>query len=195
MEYINSDLLRRFAEENNGNYIERTYWHSPKAEIPFKNWKIIFDNYTEYRNSGNLTLEQIYTRVVAPIKSNDNFKFDIYRKTTFSSIPKIFGAQDVEIGNKEFDKSFIIKANNEFKIKAFLNKKELRTQIENFEKINLQISDQKGIWEEKLPEKEFELSFFVEEPICEMKKLDSIYLLFEAMLCQLEEINSIQASS
>lgn len=191
MEYPNSNILKQFAEEMNGKFIERSYHNSAKAELKYLDWDITFDNYTEYKTSGGKTFEQIYARVVCPIKSNDNFRFEIYRKNIFSSIAKIFGAQDIEIGHPEFDKEFIIKANNEFKLKAFLNNKNLRSQIENFDRINLQISDQKGIWEQKLPEKELELSYFIEEPITDIQNLKSIYSLFIEMLKQLKEINSI----
>jgi len=194
MEYSNSNILKQFAKEMNGKFVERSFHNSAKTELKYLDWNITFDNYTEYKTSGGKTLEQIYARVVSPIKSNDNFRFEIYRKNIFSSIAKIFGAQDIEIGNSKFDKDFIIKANNEFKLKAFLNNKDLRNQIENFERINLQISDRKGIWEKKLPGKEFELSFFIEEPIDDIQNLKSIYFLFIEMLKQLKEINSIQAS-
>jgi hypothetical protein len=194
MEYSNSNILKQFAAEMNGEFIDRNYHHSAKAELKHSDWKVIFDNYTEYKTSGGKTFEQIYARVISPIKSSDNFRFEICRKNIFSSITKIFGAQDIEIGNSEFDKAFVIKANNEFKLKAFLNNKSLRTQIENQDRINLQISDQKGIWEDKLPEREFELSFFIEEPINDSQKLKSIYSLFAEMLNQLKDINSIQAS-
>ena len=194
MEYPNSNILKQFAEEMNGKFVERSCHNSAKTELKYLVWNITFDNYTEYKTSGGKTVEQIYARVISPIKSNDNFRFEIYRKSIFSSIAKIFGAQDIEIGNSEFDKEFIIKANNEFKLKAFLNNKDLRSQIENFKQINLQISDRKGIWEQKLPEKEFELSFFIEEPIYDIQNLKSIYSLFTEMLKQLKEVNSIEAS-
>ena len=118
----------------------------------------------------------------------------MFWKNIFSSIAKIFGAQDVEIGNPEFDKKFIIKTNNEFKLKAFLRNKDLRVHIENCDKINLQISDREGIWGPKLAVNQFELSFFIKEPINDIQKLKSIYSLFIEMLKQLKEINSIQAS-
>ena len=194
MEYPNSNILKQFAKEMNGKFVDRSFHNSAKTELKYLDWNITFDNYTEYKTSGGKTFEQIYARVVSPIKSNDNFRFEIYRKNIFSSIAKIFGAQDIEIGNSKFDKDFIIKANNEFKLKAFLNNKDLRNQIENFERINLQISDRKGIWEKKLSGKEFELSFFIGEPIDDIQNLKSIYLLFIEMLKQLKEINSIQAS-
>lgn len=58
----------------------------------------------------------------------------------------------MEIGYPDFDKAFTIKSNNEFKIKTLLRNKELRKLIEYQKDVNIQILDQKGIWEDKLPE-------------------------------------------
>lgn len=194
MEYSNSKLLAEFAKEMKGNFIDRNYHHSAKAELSHLNWKIIFDNYTEFKTVGDRTTSQIYTRVVSPIISIDNFRFELYQKNIFSSIAKIFGAQDIEIGDAKFDKRFILKTNDELKLKAFLTTK-LIDQIESQNKINLQISNRKGIWEEKLPEGEFELSYFIEEPIDDSNKLHTIYLLFIEMLNQLYKIKAIESST
>ena len=195
MEYSNSDVLREFAKEMNGQFIERIYWHSAKVNLVHKSWNIIFDNYTEHITSGNNNFEQRYTRIVAPFITSDNFTFEIYRKTLFSSIAIIFGSQDYEIENKEFDKSFVIKTNNEFKMKSFLNNKLLRAKIQNLDKVNLQISDRKGIWEEKLPENQLELSYFVQGQIDNIEMFTKLHSLFVEMIDQLLEINSIKAIS
>lgn len=191
MEYSNAELLKQFAIDMNGKFIDRSYFHAAKAAIKYQDWQIIFDNYTEYKVSGNYTLEQIYARVTVRIKSNDNFRFELYRQSLLSSISKIFGAQDIKIGDPDFDKSFILKTNDELKLKAFLLNPSLRNQIAFQDKINLQISDKKGIWENKLPAGELELSYFVEEPINDYQKLKSIYILFTELLYQLKTIGAI----
>ena len=179
----------------NGQFIERIYWHSAKVNLVHKSLNIIFDNFTEHITSGNNNFEQRYTRIVAPFITVDNFTFEIYRKNLFSSIAVIFGVQDFEIDNEEFDKAFVIKTNDEFKMKSFLNNKLLRTKIQHFEKINLQISDRKGIWEEKLPANQLELSFYVEGQIDKIEIFTNLYSLFVEMTDQLLEINSIKAIS
>lgn len=191
MEYSNAELLKQFAIDMNGKFIDRSYFHAAKAAIKYQDWQIIFDNYTEYKVSGNYTLERIYARVTVRIKSNDNFRFELYRQSLLSSISKIFGAQDIKIGDPDFDKSFILKTNDEHKLKAFLLNPSLRNQIAFQDKINLQISDKKGIWENKLPAGELELSYFVEEPINDYQKLKSIYILFTELLYQLKTIGAI----
>lgn len=186
-----SSIWKKFAEEIGGKYVEFHYWHSDKAEVNYNKWKIIFDNYIEYRTVSNLTLEKKYTRILAPFISLDDFRFEIYKQHFSDSIAKIFGCQDVEIGYPEFDKKYIVKTNNEFKIKSIFRNKNFINSFINLENPNFQISDQKGIWEEKLPEKEFELTLFFEGEINDIEILKSILNLFKEMLDALYELKSI----
>lgn len=195
MNYSNSELLKKFSSEMNGNFIERSYWESAKVEIMHHNRSIIFDNYTEYRTSGGQNFQQDYTRVLSPISNNSNFRFEIYQETFLSSITKIVGAQDVVIDNEEFDRRFRIKSNDELKVKSFLKDDGLKLQILSFKNINLQISDQKGIWCEKLPDGEFELSFFIKGLVDDIEILKKIYKLFCAALNRLEEMNILKRVS
>ncbi len=43
MNYPNSEILKQFSTEMNGNFIERSYWESDKVEILHHNRPIIFD--------------------------------------------------------------------------------------------------------------------------------------------------------
>ena len=195
MNYSNSELLKKFSSEMNGNFIERSYWESAKVEIMHHNRSIIFDNYTEYRTSGGQNFQQDYTRALSPISNTSNFRFEIYQETFLSSITKIFGAQDVIIDNEEFDHRFRIKSNDELKVKSFLKDDALKLQILSFKDINLQISDQKGIWGEKLPDGEFELSFFIKGLVDDIEILKQIHKLFCAALNRLEEMNILKTVS
>ena len=186
------NIWKLFAKEINGKFIEGESWHSDRTEVDYNNWKIIFDNYTEYKISGGHSFEQIYTRITVPFISIDNFRFDIYHSNLIYNIGKIFGAQDIEIGNSEFDKKFIVKANNEFKTKSLFNDKKICTKILNQKHFNLQISDQRGIWEHKLPEGELELSFFVENEILDIERLKFLNELFKDLINKLHAIKSIE---
>ena len=181
------NIWQELAEETGGKFIEGHSWHSDRTEVEYNNWKIIFDNFTLW--SGKYHTEM--TRVIAPIISTNDFKFEIYRNGFIRKIEKLFGAQDVEIGNIEFDKAFVIKSNNEFKIKTFLRNKKIRNLIELEKEVNIQICDQKGIWEEKLPQNELELSFFWDEEIKDIEKLKSILNLFIEMLNELYQMKTI----
>jgi len=181
------NLWQEFAEKTNGVFKEGHSWTSDSVEIEYQNWKIVFDNFTLW--SGKYSSE--VTRIIAPIILKENFRFEIYSEGFIRKIEKLFESQDIQIAYPEFDKAFIIKSNNEFKIKTLLQNKAIRNSILTQKGVNLVISDRKGIWEEKLPENEFELSYFVSHKIQNMETLKSLLLLFKSILNQLHQMDSI----
>ncbi len=183
------NIWNQFANQTSGTFKEGYSWHSDSVEIEHKKWKIVFDNYTLW--SGKYSTEM--TRVIAPIILQDNFRFEIYREGFIRKIEKIFGAQDIEIGYADFDKIFTIKSNNEFKIKTLLRNSEIRNLITSQKDVNIQISDQKGIWEQKLPENEFELSYFIDGEIRDLNILNELLELFKLILDEMLQINVITA--
>lgn len=175
------NIWKKLAEETDGTFTEGYSWNSDFTTIKYKNRQIVLDNYTLW--SGKYSSE--ITRVITPIQLKSNFKFEIYREGFIRKIEKLFGAQDIEIGNPNFDKAFIIKSNNEFKIKSILQNKELRKLIEIQKDVNIQILDVKGIWENKLPSNEFELSYFSDGKIDDLEILKSLIELFKILLDEL----------
>ena len=181
------NFWQEFAKQTNGTFKEGYSWRSDSNTIEYKNWKIIFDNYTLW--SGKYSSQM--TRVVVPITLTDNFKFEIYREGFIRKIEKLFGAQDIEIGYPEFDKAFTIKSNNEFKVKTLLRSREIRNLLESQKEVNIQISDQEGIWENKLPEGEYELSYYMDGEVDDMEILKSVLKVFKLILDELYQMKSI----
>ena len=61
------------------------------------------------------------TRVQVPFSNLQGLGFKIYRESILSSVGKLFKMQDIEIGDAAFDSKFIIKGNDEGKIKLLLD--------------------------------------------------------------------------
>ena len=182
------NIWQEFAQKTNGTFKEGYSWNSDSTEIEYKNWKIIFDNYTLW--SGKYSNE--LTRVIVPVKLQDNYRLEIYTEGLVRKIEKFFGAQDIEIGYPEFDHAFTIKSNNEFKTKSLLRDKNIRNLIQSQKEVNILISDQKGIWGEKLPDNEFELSYFIDDEIDNFETPYSLLELFKALLDELFQLNLIK---
>lgn len=164
---------------------------SDKTEVHYKNWKIIFDNYTYYTTSGGNSYQQDYTRVRTLLTSPDDIQFEIYRNNVFSFINKLFGAQDLKIDVPDFDKKYIIKSNYPFKTKSLLSDNKIRNQIEQIPKLNLVISNTEGIWEKKLTDNNYELAFFTEGKVEDTILLKKVYGLIVLIIDRLDEINAI----
>ncbi len=141
---------------------------------------------------GNSSREEWYTRVVAKYEATDDFRFEIYKKGFIRLIEKLFGAQDIEIGIPDFDKKFIIKSNNGFKIKRLLQNSEIRSILNSLKEVNFETSNKQGIWGKQLPEKELELSFYTERMIKNTDELKTLLRLFQLILDDLFESKLIK---
>lgn len=185
---MSNSIWKDLAQVLHGNYIERRYYHSDKTEIRYKAFQIVFDHYAMYRTVGSTTLETTYTRIVCPYTSAEGFRFRLYRKSFMDTIGKLFGAQDILINDVQFDKEFIIKSNNEYKASLLLDHKELRELMLSQESVHIEISDQKGIWEEQLPEGHYELSFYSEDGKHTLESLQSLYQMFTQWVDQMTKV-------
>jgi hypothetical protein len=184
---IKENFWQQFAIEANGKFSEGEYGRSDKAELIKDGWSIFFDHYLLTENGNNAS--QMFTRILIPFISNNNFKFEIYRTELFDTVLKLFGVQDITTGYEDFDKEFIVKSNNEHKIKSLLRDPEVRKSIQLLKKVNIQISVQHGIWEERLPKNEYELCIYIEEQISETEKLKNLGNLLHQIIGKLFEIN------
>jgi hypothetical protein len=83
---------------------------------------------------------------------------------------------------------------NQAKQKIFdlLKVEALRNLIEVQEDVNIEVSKNKGVWGDALPENEFELCFYSEKIINDVDKLEKIYELFIVIINRLLEMKVIK---
>ena len=165
-------VFTQLAKLLNGTFTEGHYGRSDGVEATHRHYKIVFDYHTEYRTVDNSTIQQTYTRITSQFRTKESLKLNISRKTLLGTIGKFFGAQDIIVGDDAFDDAFIIKGNNESKIKMLLTRS-IREQIEGQSKINIGIDNRKEIWGEPLPWNELELYFFTEGKIKDISELEN----------------------
>ena len=134
--------------------------------------------------------ESTYTRMRAPYVNPEGFRFTIYRKGFFSDLGKLLGMQDIEVGDPEFDEAFIIKGNDESKVRDLFANPKIRQMIQDQPKIRLEVKDSEGWFGPKFPEDVDELHFQVVGVIKDVERLKSLFDLFAAVLDQLCQIGS-----
>ena len=110
-------------------------------------------------------------------------------------IAKILGFQDVKIGYEEFDKKYIIKTNNEQKLKNIFNNTTLLKKFENFENASLLVSKKYGVWEEELPENEYELSFVLNYHVKDLETLTKSKDFITGFFDRFQDLVRIEAST
>lgn len=69
------------------------------------------------------------TRITASYTSRDDFTFSIHSKTLLHSIAKAFGMQDIEIGDPEFDKTFIVRGSDAARLQALFGNDGIRHRM------------------------------------------------------------------
>jgi hypothetical protein len=114
----------------------------------------------------------------------------IYRTGIFSGLGKMLGMEDINIGYEEFDEDFIIKSNNEKKVKLLFANESIRALIQNQPHINLEIKDDEGFFKAHFPGRADELYFQVVGVIKDIDRLKELYELFAEVLKELSNMGS-----
>lgn len=128
---------------------------------------VTFDTYTV--STGKAVI--IFTRIRAPYVNPDGFRFTIYRRGVFSGMGKMLGMQDVEVGFQEFDNDFIIKGNDESRLRQLFANPEIRELIAGQKGINFSVKDDEGWFGPTFPEGVDELAFVVTGVIRDVDRL------------------------
>lgn len=170
----------------NADYIEGGFFGRNKVVAHVKEWTITLDTYTVSTGKSSTT----YTRMRAPYVNKDSIWFKIYKAGIFSEIGKTFGMQDIEIGFEEFDNNYIIKGNDEDKVRQLFSKTNIRSLIEVQPRFKLEIKEDEGWFGEYFPEGVEELYFSVMGIIKDIELLKALFDLFAEMLDYLCEIGS-----
>lgn len=180
------EIWRQLSDEIGGEFTQGGFFKQTKIEVHHEQWTITLDTFSE--SAGETTV--IYTRMRAPFVNKDGFRFTIYRKGFFSDLGKLLGMQDVEIGEPGFDDTFIIKGNDEAKLRLLFSNERIRRMIEQQPKIHLSVRDDEGWFNTKFPAGVDELYFAVTGVIRDIEQLKTLYELFSDLLNQLCRIGS-----
>ncbi len=165
----------------NSEYIEGGFLKSDKIVARIKNWIVTLDTYTV--STGQTTI--IYTRIRAPYVNKDGIRFKIYKSGIFSGMGAALGMQDIEVGNPEFDEAFVIKGNNEEKIKELFKSLQLQKLMLMQSRFHLEVKDDEGWFGTTFPEGVDELYFSIPVVLKDINQLKGLFEIFSEVLNQL----------
>ena len=180
------EIWTQIATGIGGEFIEGGFWGKDALIYKHGEWQILLDTYIVSTGQSSYTL----TRMRAPFVNKDGLYFKISRQGFFSSIGKIFGMQDIEIGDPFFDEQFIIKSNNPEKIKLLFADGNIKELCQSQPRIHLSIKDDEGRFGTDFPEGVDELYFECTGVIKETALLKSLFALFCLILERLVRIDS-----
>jgi hypothetical protein len=180
------EMWRQLCDQTGARYVEGGFWKGDKVIARHGLWTITLDTYTDSSDETTTT----YTRMRAPYVNQDGFRFTIYRRGFFSDLGLLFGMQDVEVGYPQFDDVFIIKGNDETKLRALFANARLRTLLQAQRSVYFTVKDDEGWFGADFPDGVDELYFRVGGVIKDVERLKSLYDLFAETLHQLCHIGS-----
>lgn len=142
------EIWSQLSSEIGAEYEESGFFKNGKVILSHREWEITLDTYTVHTGKSHITL----TRLRAPFVNRDGFRFKIYRKNVFSGIGRLFGVQDVEVGDAFFDDEFIIQGEPEHLVRSMLTNGMIRQLIQSQKDIHFQVKDDEGLFKKKFPE-------------------------------------------
>jgi hypothetical protein len=119
-----ASIWQQLAQEIDGTYLEGRGWHGDRVVATHDGWTVTLE--TEFNAASKTT----HTRLSAPFRNPSGFHFTIYRRGAFTDLAKKLGMQDVEVGHAGFDRDFVIKGNDEHKLKKLFANAAIRALIE-----------------------------------------------------------------
>ena len=180
------EIWTQIAADIGGEFIDGGFWGKDVLIYKHGEWQILLDTYVVSTGTSSYTV----TRMRAPFVNKDDLYFKISREGFFSSIGKFFGMQDIEIGDPFFDKQFVIKGNNQEKIKLLLADGRIKELCQSQPRIHLSIKDDEGWFGTDFPEGIDELYFECVGVIKETERLKALFGLFCLILARLVQIDS-----
>ncbi len=180
------EVWRQLSHEIDGRFVEGRFLKTDKVHAEHGEWTVTLDSYAV--STGKTTI--VFTRMRAPYVNPDGFRFTIYRKGIFSGIGKFMGMQDVEIGDPAFDEDFIIKGNDESKLRALFANPKIRELMARQKDIQLSVKDDEGWFGPTFPDGVDELHFQVVGIIKDIERLKLLFELFSETLDHLCRIGA-----
>lgn len=180
------EVWQQLCDEIGAEFIDGGFWGGDKVRAVVKEWSITLDTYAVSTGRSSV----VYTRMRAPYVNRDGFRFEIYRQGIFSQLGKKLGMQDIEISDPQFDRDFVIQANDDAKARSLFANETIRRLIQAQPGIHLEVKDDEGWFGAAFPEGVDELHFQVVGVIKDVAQLKSLYDLFAETLNHLCHIGS-----
>lgn len=180
------EIWGELSKELGAEFYEGGFAKNSKITLEHGEWQITLDTYTVHTGNSSIT----YTRMRAPYVNKDGFRFNIYRKSVFSQLGKMFHMQDIETGDSQFDEEFIIQGQPEEAVKRLLTNVKIRELIEKQKSIHFMVKDDEGWFSTKFPEGVDELYFQVSGVIRDKERLKDLFDLFSLVLDELCRMGS-----
>lgn len=131
-----TELWAQLAHRLEGELKPGSFWRHPELRVQVDPWVLTLDV---------VGGKYPFTRLRAAYLNPERFRFHVYKGNFFNQLPTLLGAQDVQIGEPDFDRAFIVKATDEEKIRLLLTP-QLRALLLKTPALSIQAKDDDEGW-------------------------------------------------
>ena len=175
------EVLRQLVAELGGEYDDREGWRQDKVRVHVDSWTVTFDLASE----PGWKMEKLSTRLRAPYVNTERFNFAIYHMTLWDQLKTLMGGQDVRVGDPELDDNFIVRSNNEAKVRELLANESLRRMLKDEPRVVLHVRPSQGWFDPAYPPDVDMLELLVDGEVTDLARLKRLFWLFATTLHQL----------
>ena len=185
-------VWQQFSLENDGKFIVGQFDKLDAVAIIYRSHNVIFDRYILYQVVGERSFDTEFTRIRLECKTPNDLRFRLTTQSIVDAISKLFAAQDVQIGDRDFDRRFLVKGNDEFTIQRIFSDHNLRRLMLEQSDVVLHLLDSEGVFNEPIGKGNAMLYFISEAVVRKKEQLDSLLKMFKTLVDQLTKTNSIK---
>lgn len=182
-------IWEALAAELGARFTDGGSWKGDRIQVDQGDWTVTLDHYTVLIGKVPVT----FTRLRAPYVASGGFRFKIYRRSLASDLATKLGMQDVEVGHAAFDRDFVIKGNDERKLRQLFDDPEVRRLLERQKDVTLSAKDDEGWFAPRFPEGTDELAGVFHGLVVEHQRLKDGFELFGATLDRLCRIGAAES--
>jgi hypothetical protein len=110
----NMELLEQISLRRGGTIKKGLLFNYPTLTFSYGSHEVSVHSTPGSKNSPPKT------RISCLLNSGRDFKMSVYKESIVLKSFKFFGAQDIEVGNDEFDREFMVKGDDDSSVKALL---------------------------------------------------------------------------
>jgi hypothetical protein len=156
-------------------------WDGEQIRVRHGPFEVTLDQHADRIGRASI----VQTRLRAAFHNRDGFRFRLRREDWLTDLAKLLGAQDIEVGDSEFDGVFEVSANDEQRARQLLGDSRLRARLIEADVDLLEVKDDEGWFGPEFPPEVDELCLCSRECIAEPERLAQLYEVFADTLNRL----------
>src|SRR3954471_11891741 len=148
------DVPERMGEESWGEFCGRVdtavagYLRGERARVLYKNWCVTLDTNVVPAGAAAAGV----ARMRAPYSSRGAFRFKLQRRDLLDALARRIGIHTSETGQSDFDREFVVRSDDEGRVRKLFEDPSIRRLIKAQPSINLEARGDDGPFGATLPE-------------------------------------------